>query len=170
MLQLKKFSDIPVSTREEAREFRPHPEEPRFASCSGGILSLRGRERIPGVPVPSQEETLFTGKARGTQGSGQHSQSHPDASVQSRETCFPCSASTIKPGIDSHHGGTWDSLWESLVGKPRGTALWDSVVGKPRGKALRESPLSLDPPEGKPDMLLQLERKAHVHASNRDED
>ena len=30
MLQLKKFPDIPVSTREEAREFPPHPEEPRF--------------------------------------------------------------------------------------------------------------------------------------------
>ena len=30
MLQLKKFPDIPVSTREETRESRPHPEEPRF--------------------------------------------------------------------------------------------------------------------------------------------
>ena len=30
MLQLKKFPDIPVSTREEVREYRPHPEEPRF--------------------------------------------------------------------------------------------------------------------------------------------
>ena len=30
LLQLKKFPDIPVSTREEARESRPHPEEPRF--------------------------------------------------------------------------------------------------------------------------------------------
>ena len=30
MLQLKKFPDIPVSTREEAREFDPHPEESRF--------------------------------------------------------------------------------------------------------------------------------------------
>ena len=30
LLQLKKFPDVPVSTREEARESRPHPEEPRF--------------------------------------------------------------------------------------------------------------------------------------------
>ena len=30
LLQLKKFPDIPVSTREEARGSRPHPEEPRF--------------------------------------------------------------------------------------------------------------------------------------------
>ena len=28
--RLQKFPDIPVSNREEAREFRPHPEEPRF--------------------------------------------------------------------------------------------------------------------------------------------
>ena len=38
-------------------------------SSRGGILSLHGRERIPGVPVASQEEALSTGKARGTSGS-----------------------------------------------------------------------------------------------------
>ena len=56
----------------------------------------------------------------------------PRVSVHSRETCFPCTASTFKPRIDSHHGGTWDSL-----------------VGKPRGKASRESHRSHDPCEGK---------------------
>ena len=40
------------------------------ASSRGGILSLRGRERIPSVPVTSQEEVLSTGKAKGTPGSG----------------------------------------------------------------------------------------------------
>ena len=63
-----------------------------------------------------------------------HSQGPPDISVHSRETCFPCTASTFKPRIDSHHGGTWDS-----------------PVGKPRGKASRESSRSLDPREGKRD-------------------
>ena len=63
-----------------------------------------------------------------------HSQSPPDVSVHSRETCFPCTASTFKPRIDSHHGGTWDS-----------------PVGKPRGKASRESNRSLDIREGKRD-------------------
>ena len=38
-------------------------------SLRGGILSLRGRERIPGVPFASQEEALSTGKARGNPGS-----------------------------------------------------------------------------------------------------
>ena len=30
MLQLKKFPDMPVATRQEARESHPHPEEPCF--------------------------------------------------------------------------------------------------------------------------------------------
>ena len=105
-------------------------------SSRGGIISLRVRERIPGVSDASQEEALSTGKARGTPGSCHHSQSPPDVSVHSRKTCFPCTASTFKPRIDSHHGGTWDSP----VGKPR---------GQPRGKASRESPRSLDPRGGK---------------------
>ena len=63
-----------------------------------------------------------------------HSQSPPDVSAHSRETCFPCTASTFKPRIDSQHGGTWDS-----------------PVGKPRGKASRESHRSLDTREGKRD-------------------
>ena len=32
------------------------------ASSRGGILSLRGRERIPGIPVASQVDALSTGK------------------------------------------------------------------------------------------------------------
>ena len=73
-------------------------------------------------------EALSTGKARGTPGSCHHSQSPPDVSVHSRETCFPCTASTLKPRIDSHHGGTWDSP----VGKPRGKASWESLEEKPQ--------------------------------------
>ena len=82
--------------------------------------------------MASQEEALSTGKARGTPGSCHHSQSPPDISVHSRESCFPCTASTFKPRIDSHHGGTWDS-----------------PVGKPRGKTSSESHRSLDTSEGK---------------------
>ena len=79
-----------------------------------------------------------------------------------RETCFPCTASTFKPRFDSHHGGAWDRP----VGKPRGKASWESLVGKTRGKAT-------DPlihVKGSVTLLLQLGRKAHVHAPNRDED
>ena len=91
------------------------------------ILSLFRRERIPGVPVASQEEALSTGKARGTPGSCHHSKSPPDVSVHSRGTGFPCNALTFKPRIDSHHVCTWDSP----VGKPRGKASWERHEGKP---------------------------------------
>ena len=48
----------------------------------------------------------------------------------------------------------------------RGTALWESLVGKPRGK-------DTDPlihAKGSATLLLELGRKAHVHAPTRDED
>ena len=67
----------------------------------------------------------------------------PDVSVHSRETCFPCSASTFKPRIDSHHAGTWDS-----------------PLGKPRGKASRESHRSLDPREGKSDTAAKAQEES----------
>ena len=98
---------------------------------------MRGPESTAGIPDAFQEAVLCTGKARGTPGSFHHSQSPPDVSVHSREACFPCTDSTFKPRIDSHHGGTWDS-----------------PVGKPRGKASRESHRSLDPCEGKRDTAV----------------
>ena len=124
--------EVPRHTRLHSRGSTRVPTTSRGApfpppSSRGGILSLRARERIPGVPVATQGEALSTGKARGTPGSCQHSQSPPDVSVHSRETCFPCTASTFKPRIDSHHGGTWDSP----VGKPRGKASLESIEGKP---------------------------------------
>ena len=112
-------------------------------SSRGRILSLRVRERIPGVLIASQEEVLSTGKARGTPGSCHHSQSPPDVSVHSRETCFPCTASTFKPRIGSHHGGRCDS-----------------PVGKPRGKASRERHRSLDPREGKRDTAARAREES----------
>ena len=72
-----------------------------------------------------------------------HTQSPPDVSVHSRETCFPCIASTFKPRIDSHHGGTRDS-----------------PVGKSRGKASWESHRSLDPREGKRDTAATARKES----------
>ena len=99
---------------------------------------LLSQESFFGVPLASQEQGLSIGKARGTPGSCHHSLSPPDVSVHSRETCFPCTASTFKRRIDS-------------TTVARGTALWESLVGKPLGKASRESHRSLDPREGKRD-------------------
>ena len=52
------------------------------------------------------------------------------------------------------------------VGQPCGKASWKSLEGKPRGKA----PDSLIHVKGSVTLLLQLGRKAHVHAPTRDED
>ena len=76
-----------------------------------------------------------------------HSQSPPDVSVHSRETCFPCTATTFKPR--STH-----------TSAARGTALWESLVGKPRGKASRESHRSLDPRDGKRDTAATVREKS----------
>ena len=139
--------EVPRHTRLPSRGSTRVPPTSRGAPflpaiSRGGILSLRGGERIPRVPVASQEEALSTGKARGNPGSCHHSLSRPDVSVHSMETCFPCTASTFKPRIDSHHGGTW----ESPVGKARVKATEPLIHAK-----------------GSATLLLQLGRKAHVH-------
>ena len=135
MLQLKKFPDLPVSTGEEARESRPHPDEPRFrllAREEGSFPCVFGKE-FQAFPSHLKRRHSPQERREELQGRATFPES-PDVSVHSRETCFPCTASTFKPRIDSHHGGTWDT-----------------PVGKPRGKASRESHRSLDPREGKSD-------------------
>ena len=154
-LQLKKFPDIPVSTREEAGEFRPHPEEPGFR------LLDRGKGSFPFVDVkefpafpshlkrrrsPQEKQEEFQGRVTIPRVS-QMSQSIPGKSV------FP-----TLPRLSTR--GSNHSTVE------RGTALWESLVGKPRGKAT-------DPlihAKGSVTLLLHLGRKAHVHAPTRDED
>ena len=95
-------------------------------SSRGGILSLRGRERIPGVPVASQEEALSTGKARGTPGSCHHSQSPPEAQFITGKPVFPA-----LPRLSSRGSITP----RCHVGLQCGNALWESLVRKPPEKA-----------------------------------
>ena len=52
------------------------------------------------------------------------------------------------------------------VGQPCGKASWESLVGNPRGKATDRLILA----KGSATLLLQFERKAHVHAPTRDKD
>ena len=140
MLQLKKFPDIPVSTREKARESRPHPEEPSFrliaqeeGSCPCGV----GKE-FPAFPSHLKRRRSPQERREELQGRAtiprvpQMSQSLPGKPV------FPA-----MPRLSSR-GSTHTTM-------ARGTALWESLVGKPRGKASRESHRSLDPREGKHD-------------------
>ena len=140
MLQLKKFPDIPVSTREEARESRPHPEEPRFrllAREEGSFPCVVGKE-FPAFPSHLKRRRSPQERREELQGRAtiprvpQMSQSIPGKSV------FPA-----LPRLSSR-GSTHTTV-------ARGTALWESLVGKPRGKSSRESHRSLDPHQGKRD-------------------
>ena len=81
----------------------------------------------------------------------------PDISVHSRETCFPA-----LPRLSSQGS--------SQTTVARGTSLWESLVGKPRGKASRESQRSLDPREGKCDTASTTREESARAYPSRDED
>ena len=159
MLQLKKFPDIPVSTREEARESRPHPEEPRYrllAREEGSFPCVVGKE-FPAFPRISRGGTL-----------------HRKGERSSRVVPpFPESPGCLSPFqgkvfslhcLDFQAEDLLTPRWH--VGQPCGKASLESLVGKPRGKAT--DPLIHG--KGSVTLLLQLGRKAHVHAPTRDED
>ena len=155
MLQLKKFPDIPVSTREEARVSRSHPKESRFlllAREEGSFPCVVGKE-FSTCPSHLKRRRSPQERREGLQGRAtiprvpQMSQSIPGKPV------FPA-----LPRLSSR-GSTHTSV-------VRGTALWESLVGKPRGK-------DTDPlihAKGSVTLRLQLGRKSHVHAPIRDED
>ena len=154
LLQLKKFPDIPVSTREEAREFRPQPEEPRFrllAREEGSFPAWSGKNSRLSRRI-SRGEALHR-KGERNYRVVPHSQSPLDVSVHSRETCFPALPRLSSRG--SNH---------TMVARRKDS--WESLVGKPRGKA----PDPLIHAKGSATLLLQLGRKAHVHAPTSDED
>ena len=168
MLQLKKFPDIPVSTREESRESRPHPEEPRFlllAREEGSFPCVVGIE-FPAFPSqlkssrsPQERREELQGRAT-IPSFPQKSQSIPGKPV------FPALPRRSSRGSTHTTVARVTALWESLVGQPCGKASWESLVGKPRGKVT--DPLIHE--KGNLTLLLQLGRKSHVHAPTRDED
>ena len=140
MLQLKKFPDIPVSSREESRESRPQPEEPRFhllAQEEGSFPCVVGKE-FPAFPShlkrrrsPQERREELQGRATIPRVPWM-SQSIPGKPVF-----------RALPRVSSR-GSTHTTV-------ARGTALWESLGGKPRGKASRKRHKSLDPREGKRD-------------------
>ena len=145
----------PVSTREEARESRPHPKEPRFR-----LLAREERSFPCGV---GKEFPAFPSHLK-----RRHSPQERQEEIQGRVTIprVPQMSQSIpgKPVFPalprlSSRGSTHTKV-------ARGTALWESLVGKPRGEAT-------DPlihAKGSATLQLQLGRKTHVHASTRDED
>ena len=159
MLQLKKFPDIPVSTREEARECRPHPEDPcfRLLAREEGSFPCVVRKEFPAFPShlkwrhsPQERQEEIQGRATIPR-VPQMSQSIPGKPV------FPA-----LPRLSSRDRLT--PRWH--VEQPCGKASWESLEGKPRAKAT--DPLIHD--KGSVTLLLLLERKAQVHAPTRDKD
>ena len=149
MLQLKKFPDIPVSTREEAPESRLHPEEPRFRllareegsfSCNVGKGCPAFTSHLKRRRSPQERREELQGRATIPR-VPQMSQSIPG------KPFFPALPRLSRRG-------------SSHTTVAHGTAMWESLVGKPRGK-------DTDPlihAKGSATLLLQLGRKAHVHA------
>ena len=124
LLQLKKFPDIPVCTREEGRESRPHPEEPRLCLLAReeGSFPCVDRKEFPEFPShlrtrhsPQERREEFHGRATIPR-VPQMSQSIPGKPV-----------SPALPRLSNQ--GSTDTTVE------RGTSLAESLVGKPGGKA-----------------------------------
>ena len=143
----------------EAREFRPHPKEPRvrlLAREEGSFPCVVGKQFLA---FPSHLK-----RRRSTQERREE--------LQGRAT-FPESSRCLSPFqgnlfslhcLDFQAEDRLTPRW--YVGQPCGKASWESLVGKPRGKAT-------DPlihAKGSATLLLQLGREAHVHDPTRDED
>ena len=159
MLQLKKFPDIPDSSREEARESRPQPEEPHFR------LLAREEESFPcvgGKEIPAFPSLL---KRR-------RSLQERREELQGRATIprVPRCLSPFQGNLFSLHFLYFQAedrltpRW--YVGQRCGKASCESLLGKPPRKATD----SWIHAKGSVTLLLQLGRKAHVPAPTRDED
>ena len=159
MLHLKKFPDIPVSTREETGEYRPDPEEPLFRLLSrgeGSFPCVVGKE-FPAFPS-------HFNRRRSPQERGEELQGRAIIPRVPQMSQFVPGIPVFLYCLEFQAEDRLTPRWH--VGQPCGKASWESLVGKPRGKAT-------DPlihAKGCVTLLLQLGRKAHVHAPTRDED
>ena len=131
MLQLKKFPNIPVCTRELAREFRRHPEKHRFrllAQEEGSFPCVVGKE-FPAFPSHLKRR---------------HSPQERREELQGRATIprVPQMSQSIPRNLFSLHCLDFQT-------EDRLTPRWH--VGEPCGKASWENHRFLDPREGKSD-------------------
>ena len=129
--------DVPlhtVSAREEARESRPHPEEPRFcllAREEGSFPCVVGKE-FPGFPSHLKRRRSPQERGEELQGRAtiprafQMSQSIPGKPV------FPALPRRSSRGSTHITVARGTALWESLVGKPGGKTSLESLEGKPQ--------------------------------------
>ena len=168
MLQLKKFPDIPISTRDEARESCPQPEEPRFRILArevGSFPCVVGKE-FPAFPSHLKRRRSPQERREEIQGRATIAGVLQMSQFITGKPVFPALPRLSSQGSTHTTVARGKALWESLVGKPRGKASWESLEGKPRGKATDPSIHA----KRSVTLLLQLGRKAHMHAPTRDED
>ena len=159
MLQLKKFPDITVSTGEEARQSRPHPEEPRFCLIAREDASFPCvvRKEFPEFPSHLKRRRSPQERREELQGRATIPRvPQMSKSIQGKPV-FPALS---RLSAEDQLTPRWH------VGQPCGKASWESLEGKPQGKDT--DPLIHSP--GSVTMLLNLGRKAHEHAPTRDED
>ena len=125
MLQLKKFPDIPVSTREEARESRPHPEEPRFrliAAEEGSFPCVVWKE-FPAFPSHLK-------RRRSPEEKREELQVHATiARVPQMSQSIPGNLVSLHC-LDFQAEDRLTPRW--YVGQPCGKASWESLEGKPQ--------------------------------------
>ena len=133
MLQLNKVPDIPVSTQGEARESRPHPEEPRFR--------LLARRRYHFI---SWSATNSRRSRRISRGGALHRKGERNSRVVPPFPESPRCLSPFQGNLFSLH-----CLDFQAEDPHRHTPRWH--VGQPFGKASRERHRSLDPWEEKRD-------------------
>ena len=159
MLQLKKFPDIPVSTREEAREFPAHPEEPRF------LLLAREEGSFPCVVGKEFPRSRRISRGGALYRKGERNSRVVPAFPESTRCLSPFQGNLFSLHcLDFQAEDRLTPRWH--VGQPCGKASWEILVGKPQAKAT-------DPlihASGGVTLLLQLGRKAHVHAPTRDKE
>ena len=140
MLQLKKFPNIPVSTREEAREYRPHPEETRFrllAREEGYFPCVVGKE-FPAFPTHLKRR---------------RSPQERREELQGRFT-IPRAPRCLSP----FQGNLFSLHCLDFQAEDRLTPRWH--VGQPCGKASWESHRSLDTREGKRDTVAKAREES----------
>ena len=134
LLQLKNFPDIPVCSRDEARESHPHPEEPRFrllAREEGSFPCVVGKE-FP--PFPSHLKRRCSPQERREELQGRATIPRVPQMSQSiaEKPVFPALPRLSSRGSTHTTVARGKAWWESLLGKPHGKASWESLEGKPQ--------------------------------------
>ena len=157
MLQLKKFPNIPVSTREESRESRIHSEEPRFR--------LLAREKGSFPCVVGQEFPAFPShfnRRRSPQERGEELQGRATIPRVPQMSQFVPGIPVFLYCLEFQAEDRLTPRWH--VGQPCGKASWETLLAKPR--VITTDPLIHA--KGSVTLLLQFGRKSHVHAPTRE--